>query len=204
MLAARLAAAMPRRKRVAARIVGDVRRRGDAALFAWTRRLDGVRLTPQDALGECERAARRLARRFRRSCAPRWSTLRAISAAWPKSSCRGPGASTVEPGVRVEPARDAARHDRLLHSRRALFAGFDAADDRDSGASGGSAAHRGGLPASQRGAAGGRGDAGRRRDRAYRRRAGHRRAGLWHALGARAWTKSSVREIATSRRPSGW
>jgi histidinol dehydrogenase len=31
---------------VAERIIADVRRRGDAALFAWTRRLDGMRLTP--------------------------------------------------------------------------------------------------------------------------------------------------------------
>ena len=33
--------------RVAARIVADVRRRGDAALFSWSRQLDGLRLTPQ-------------------------------------------------------------------------------------------------------------------------------------------------------------
>ena len=33
---------------VASRIVGDVRRRGDAALFAWIRRLDGIRLTPKN------------------------------------------------------------------------------------------------------------------------------------------------------------
>src|SRR3972149_8021781 len=32
--------------RVAARIVNDVRRRGDAALFSWSRRLDKLRLTP--------------------------------------------------------------------------------------------------------------------------------------------------------------
>jgi histidinol dehydrogenase len=32
-------------ERVAARIVGDVRRRGDAALFAWTKRLDRIALT---------------------------------------------------------------------------------------------------------------------------------------------------------------
>ena len=31
-------------ERVAARIVGDVRRRGDAALFAWAKKLDGVDL----------------------------------------------------------------------------------------------------------------------------------------------------------------
>ena len=34
-----------RAETAASRIVGDVRRRGDAALFAWTWRLDGVRVT---------------------------------------------------------------------------------------------------------------------------------------------------------------
>src|ERR1700683_5272789 len=32
--------------RVAARIVSDVRKRGDAAVIAWTRKFDGVRLKP--------------------------------------------------------------------------------------------------------------------------------------------------------------
>lgn len=36
-----------RAEAVSSRIVGDVRRRGDAALFGWTRRLDDVRLTPR-------------------------------------------------------------------------------------------------------------------------------------------------------------
>ncbi len=36
-----------RTEAVSSRIVGDVRRRGDAALFSWTRRLDDVRLTPR-------------------------------------------------------------------------------------------------------------------------------------------------------------
>ncbi len=36
-----------RAEAVSSRIVGDVRRRGDAALFTWTRRLDDVRLTPR-------------------------------------------------------------------------------------------------------------------------------------------------------------
>jgi histidinol dehydrogenase len=36
-------------ERVALAIIGDVRRRGDAALFAWTRKLDGVRLTGRTA-----------------------------------------------------------------------------------------------------------------------------------------------------------
>jgi histidinol dehydrogenase len=37
-----------RAEAVASRIVSDVRRRGNAALFAWTRRLDGMRLTPKN------------------------------------------------------------------------------------------------------------------------------------------------------------
>jgi histidinol dehydrogenase len=36
-----------RAEAVSSHIVGDVRRRGDAALFSWTRRLDDVRLTPR-------------------------------------------------------------------------------------------------------------------------------------------------------------
>ena len=36
-----------RAEAVSSRIVGDVRRRGDSALFSWTRRLDDVRLTPR-------------------------------------------------------------------------------------------------------------------------------------------------------------
>ena len=36
-----------RAEAVSSQIVGDVRRRGDAALFSWTRRLDDVRLTPK-------------------------------------------------------------------------------------------------------------------------------------------------------------
>lgn len=46
---------------VASRIVGDVRSLGDAALFAWTRRLDNIRLTPGNL----------------------WVSARARRAAWP-------------------------------------------------------------------------------------------------------------------------
>ncbi len=35
-------------ERVAARIVADVRRRGDAALFSWTKRLDRLALSPRN------------------------------------------------------------------------------------------------------------------------------------------------------------
>jgi len=86
--------------RVAARIVKDVRRRGDTALFSWSRRLDGLRLTPatvwvgrhdganawRDVSRELREAFERAARNIRRVAEkqrPRaWSV-------------------TVEPGVRV-------------------------------------------------------------------------------------------------------
>src|SRR3984893_1089703 len=40
-----------RAEAVSSRIVGDVRRRGDAALFGWTRRLDDIRITPRTLWG---------------------------------------------------------------------------------------------------------------------------------------------------------
>ena len=54
-------------ERVAARILADVRRRGDAAVLRWTRRLDGLRLEPATlwvAKGECEAARREASRKF--------------------------------------------------------------------------------------------------------------------------------------------
>src|ERR1700736_3439138 len=36
-------------ERVAARIVGDIRRRGDSALFEWTKKLDGIDLRSEGA-----------------------------------------------------------------------------------------------------------------------------------------------------------
>ncbi len=96
-----IAAAMPQRKRVSSRIIADVRRRGDAALFRWTRRLDGARLTPKNVVGRSERAARRLASGSAANCGLRWSTPRAIFAAWPKQQLPRPWSIEVEPGVRV-------------------------------------------------------------------------------------------------------
>jgi histidinol dehydrogenase len=87
-------------ERVASRILGDVRRNGDAALFRWAFRLDGLRLTrstlwisraelriarrdvPRDLLRAIEHAARNI-RRVAEQQRPRSWTL------------------TVEPGVRV-------------------------------------------------------------------------------------------------------
>jgi histidinol dehydrogenase len=87
-------------ERVASRILGDVRRNGDAALFRWALRLDGLRLTrdtlwisrselraarrdvPRDLLRGIEHAARNI-RRVAEQQRPRSWTI------------------TVEPGVRV-------------------------------------------------------------------------------------------------------
>lgn len=57
-------------ERAAARIVGDVRRRGDAGLFAWTKRLDGIDLRTEGvwiAGHELRRAAASASEEFRRS-----------------------------------------------------------------------------------------------------------------------------------------
>ncbi|MGH9756296.1 MAG: histidinol dehydrogenase, partial [Candidatus Acidiferrales bacterium] len=54
-------------RRVAARIVEDVRRRGDAALFSWTRRLDRLELTGRNVFvsrAEMRTAAQRVSRQF--------------------------------------------------------------------------------------------------------------------------------------------
>ncbi|MGH9698051.1 MAG: histidinol dehydrogenase [Candidatus Acidiferrales bacterium] len=54
-------------RRVAARIVEDVRRRGDAALFSWTRRLDRLELTGRNVFvsrAEMRKAAQRVSREF--------------------------------------------------------------------------------------------------------------------------------------------
>jgi histidinol dehydrogenase len=90
----------PSAERVAARIIADVRRRGDRALFAWAKRLDGVRLTPRtlwipreeiaaarekvprELLQAIEHAARNVRRVAEKQLPRPWSFL-------------------VEPGVRV-------------------------------------------------------------------------------------------------------
>ena len=151
----------------------------------------------ENAVGRGERAARGRRARFARNCGRPWSTRRAISAAWPKSSVPRSWSIEVERGRARAPARGGDRDDRLLHSRRALFPGFDAADDGDSRASGRRAAHRGGLPAAQCRVAGCGGDAGAGRDRcisAARRPSPRLPTGRARS---RAWTRSLVRGIAT-------
>src|SRR5258708_37742426 len=57
-------------ERVAARILADVRRRGDSAVLGWTRRLDGIAVDPASIwIGrhELEEACRQVGRKFLRA-----------------------------------------------------------------------------------------------------------------------------------------
>jgi len=85
---------------VASRIVGDVRRRGDAALFAWTRRLDGVRLTPANlwvSMRDRRAAARAIPKNLRAALQHAARNIRLVAEAQlPRS-----WTLAVEPGVHV-------------------------------------------------------------------------------------------------------
>jgi histidinol dehydrogenase len=89
-----------RAEAVASRIVGDVRRRGDAALFAWTRRLDDIRLTPRSlwlSLNERRTAARTIPKDLRAALEHAARNIRRVAEAQlPRS-----WSIAVEPGVRV-------------------------------------------------------------------------------------------------------
>jgi histidinol dehydrogenase len=102
--AGRLLAARDRRDRAAERaaacILADVRRRGDAAVFAWTRRLDGVALSPANLwVGRRElRAAWRTASpELRRAIARAARNIRRVAEAQKPREWR----LEVEPGVRI-------------------------------------------------------------------------------------------------------
>ncbi len=87
-------------ERAAARIVGDVRRRGDKALFAWTRRFDRVALNPRNAwvpLAELVAARREVSREFLAAIDHAARNIRAVARA------QKPREWTieVEPGVRA-------------------------------------------------------------------------------------------------------
>jgi histidinol dehydrogenase len=85
---------------VASRIVGDVRRRGDAALFGWTRRLDDIRLTPRNlwlSLNELRVAARTISKDLRAALEHAARNIRRVAEAQlPRS-----WSIAVEPGVLV-------------------------------------------------------------------------------------------------------
>jgi len=87
-------------ERVAARIVGDVRRRGDTALFAWTRKLDEIDLRTEGvwiSRREIASAAAEVSREFRQAVkhAAR-NVLRVAEKQLPR-----PWTLEVEPGVTI-------------------------------------------------------------------------------------------------------
>jgi histidinol dehydrogenase len=89
-----------RTEAVASRIVGDVRRRGDAALFAWTRQLDEIRLTHKNLWVEAKErraGARSIPKELRSALAHAARNIRQVAEAQlPRS-----WSIAVEPGVRV-------------------------------------------------------------------------------------------------------
>jgi histidinol dehydrogenase len=86
--------------RVAGRIIGDVRRRGDAALFSWCRQLDRVRLTPKKmwiSRRDIDNAAREATPALRDALAHAARNIRRVA----EQQRPRPWSMNVEPGVRV-------------------------------------------------------------------------------------------------------
>jgi histidinol dehydrogenase len=89
-----------RAEAVASRIVGDVRRRGDRALFAWTSRLDGIRLTPKNlwlTVNQRRQGARSVPRELRSALQHAARNIRRVA----EAQLPRPWSIAVEPGVRV-------------------------------------------------------------------------------------------------------
>lgn len=87
-------------ERVAARILADVRRRGDAAVLRWTRRLDGHRLKPATlwvTKREREAARREVSPEFLRAVEHAVRNIRRVA----ERQMPRPWSLEVEPGVRV-------------------------------------------------------------------------------------------------------
>jgi len=87
-------------ERVAARILADVRKHGDAALFRWALRLDGLRLTRKSlwvSRAEIREASRSVPRELLRAIAHAARNVRQVAAQQRPRSWT----VTVEPGVRV-------------------------------------------------------------------------------------------------------
>ena len=85
---------------VASRIVADVRKRGDVALFAWSRKLDGARLTPKNLWiprRDIESAARGVPPALRHALAHAARNIRKVA----ERQLPRPWSLSVEPGVRV-------------------------------------------------------------------------------------------------------
>ena len=89
-----------RAEAVASRIVGDVRRRGDAALFAWTRRLDDIRLTSKTVWvnsNERREAASDIPKELRAALEHAGRNIRRVA----EKQLPRSWSIAVEPGVRV-------------------------------------------------------------------------------------------------------
>src|SRR5579864_5144273 len=89
-----------RAEAVSSRIVGDVRRRGDAALFSWTRRLDDVRLTPRKlwvSAGERREGSRAVPKELRAALEHAARNIRRVA----EEQLPRPWSIEVERGVRV-------------------------------------------------------------------------------------------------------
>jgi len=87
-------------ERIAARILADVRKNGDAALFRWASRLDGVRLTHESlwiTRAEIRAASRNVPRDFARAVVHAARNIRRVAEKQRPRSWT----ITVEPGVRV-------------------------------------------------------------------------------------------------------
>ncbi len=85
---------------VAARILADVRRRGDAALFRWAQKLDGARLVPATlwvSPREFRRARRQVTSGFLRAVEHAARNVRRVA----ERQLPRPWSFEVEPGVRV-------------------------------------------------------------------------------------------------------
>jgi histidinol dehydrogenase len=90
-------------ERVAARIVSDVRRRGDAALYAWTKKLDGVALGREGvwiSRREIQTAARSVSADFVRAVKHAARNVRRVA----ERQLPRPWTLEVEPGVRIAQA----------------------------------------------------------------------------------------------------
>jgi histidinol dehydrogenase len=87
-------------ERVARRIIEDVRRRGDAALFAWTKRLDKVALTPRSVWvtsAEIAKARKNVSREFLAAIRHAARNIRAVA----RRQVPQEWTIEVEPGVRA-------------------------------------------------------------------------------------------------------
>jgi histidinol dehydrogenase len=87
-------------ERVAARIVEDVRRRGDAALFSWTKRLDGLALGPRNlwvTRAEMLAARKKVSREFLAAIDHAARNIRAVA----RRQKPQEWTVEVEPGVRA-------------------------------------------------------------------------------------------------------